>query len=156
MDSKYKIIPPYFASYSMTRSGMSTDPQQGHNVFLTSIWERPNYQCDCKFIQAGFNASDQASACADKLNNEIMPLFEQILDMYHKHYAEKELGVTRVIVHRDTDGRLGWSFNIAKHKNNEWLTRDDTVMLADGRTEATLLFVFNDEHLKNNLQRLGR
>lgn len=159
MQSKHNILSPYFSMYSMTRSGMTTDPQQGHGVYLTTNWERPNYQCDSQFIQADFFSSEKSDAHAEKLNAEMIPVLDEIVDIYIKQYTNKNLELNhelRVIVRRDEDGLLGWSFDKRYKKDGEWLTRGDTVTLADGKTSATVLFVFDNAQLSAKLSRLGR
>lgn len=156
MKSKYNILSPYFSGYSMTRSGMTRDHQQGHNVFLTSNWERPNYSCSSLFIRSEFYSSIKASNHADELNAVMIPILDEIVDVYHDVYINDGLGNDRIIVQIKEDGKIGWSLNKARHDDDEFITRGDKVILSDGHTPATILFVFNDSQLKNKLKDLGR
>jgi hypothetical protein len=154
--SKHNILPPYSAGHSMTRSGMSFDPQAGYNIKLCSNWERPNYSCNTLFIQAGFSSHDEANKVATELNNKIIPLLDEIVDVYHNHYVEDGMGDSRVIIWLTDDGRIGWSFSNKLDKGGEFVTRGDVVSLSDGRTTATVIFVLDDRHLINKLKNLGR
>tara|TARA_Y100001956_G_scaffold82560_1_gene104023 strand:- start:7054 stop:7689 length:636 start_codon:yes stop_codon:yes gene_type:complete len=149
-DNTHSIPAPYSIKASINRNAK-------RHIVLAGNYERPTFKCDDLVVESDVATDFMAQSLADKLNAEMLPKLNEIINVYQRHYANAPLGADlRVIVRRDDEGRLGWSFNRPAHKNGEFVTRGDTVTLADGRTTATVLFVFDDRQLKENLSQLGQ